>query len=515
MVPPRVARVRGSIVRLRPVSGPPLEIELAVTRDREYLVRTVFRGPEPVSIGTNPRAAVALPDDQLPDFFELVHIDEGRARLAFESDMTVEWLIDGAKRPTADLISSGLATEGADAYQLELEAGSKGLVHFGALRVLLKVQAQRDVTIWSAAHDGGPACGGCGAPLKWALAAAGALSPCQRCGDLNRVAASIAALEGGATRAVPTFGGSEPATAPPRPPVPVRSGPSDVPSPEPPTVTDADAPAATDEQPKYGVPDAPVGPSGDLPTYDGIEGPRGADLPTFDGIQVGVAAEPPSAAALLAAERARPAPSDLTPGHGADLPTFDAISVFKGETDLSTRAAISVMRGAEDGEPPVFETGEQGGDGGPPARLGPAVPPPEEATDRDTPPPSTPAAAASATAPDEPAPEAVPADDSLTTPHKYPAPEKATDAIRPPTALAPQAEPAIPEPALESAPMLRTDAIGVPEEDFLMGRKEAGPRTPTTQTYVLGWVMVAAGLLAGLAGMGLMVVAGLRYKGLL
>ncbi len=484
--------------------GPPLEIELAVTRDREYLVRTVFRGPEAVSIGTNPRAAVALPDDQLPEFFELVHIGDGEARLAFESDMTVEWMVDGTKRPTAELISDGLAKEGPDGYEMPLLAGSKGLVHFGRLRVLLKIQPQRDVTIWSAAHDGGPACGGCGAPLKWALAAAGALSPCQRCGDLNRVDSSVAALEGGATRAVAAFGGSEPAPSPPQPPVPVRTS-----APEPPTVSDADMPAATDEQPKYGVPDSPVGPSGDLPTYDGIEGPKGASLPTFDGIQVGMQAEPPSASALLAAERARPAP-DLGPVAGANLPTFDAISAFKGETDLSTRAAISVMKGAEDGEPPVFEAGDPHQAAESPARLGPGSPPPEEATDQDAAPPVAEAAP-------EPAAEAAPesADESLTTPHKYPPPERETSKIVKPTPLnQPEPEPAIPGPALESAPMLATDAIGVPDDDFFTASRDGGGGRKT-ETYLLGWLMILMGLMAGLAGMGLLVVAGLRYKGIL
>jgi len=496
------------------VSPPAIEVELAVARNREYLVRTVFRGPEPISIGTNPRAAITLPDDRLPDYFELVHLSDGRARLAFESGMDVEWKIDGALRPSAELIAGGFAVEGADVYELEVTAGGKGLIKFGELRVLLKVQEQRDLTIWSATNDEGACCGGCGASLKWALAGAGALSPCQRCGDLNRVESSIADLEQGTTRAVPTYGGSEPATAPPQAPIPVRSGPIPAPPPEPPTLGGPDVRAPTLQAPSIGGPDVATGPSGDLPTYDGIQGPRGADLPTFDGIQVGVQAEAPSAVALLAAERARP-PRDMGPGHGANLPTFDAISVFKGEADLSTRAAISVMKGAEDGEPPVLGTADGVEVSPAPARLGPADAVPEEATEEAA--AQLPSEAPIAAAPVAAAP--APSDESQTRPHKYPPPERETAPIV--TSLpagaassgpAPSSISDLPEAALESAPLLRTQGIGVDDDDFLRGRHEGGPRT---QMWILGWLLIGGGLMAGLAGMGLMVFAAARYKGLL
>jgi hypothetical protein len=449
------------------VIGPLLELELAVARDREYLIRAVFRGPDPVSIGTNPRAVVTLPDDQLPDFFEFVHLSPERSYLAFESDMTVEWLVGGERRGTEWLIETGMAREGVDAWEIELEVGSKGRVLFGPLQLLLKVQAQRDLTIWSAADDGGPTCGGCGARLRWALAGGGALSPCQRCGDLNRVESTIADLEMGATRAIPAFP-PEPLTEPPRAPLPRRSRPVPTPSPEAPTISDAEAP---------GVP---------------IPAPKGADLPTFDAIEVGAQVDPPTAAALkagsvqgpglLAPQPGHGAALAPQPGHGAELPTFDAISAFKGDAALSTKAAISVMKGAEEGEPPV----SQG-----PTSLGP----PGEAA---SPPPATPSPTA--------------AEEGLTSPHRYPPPERNTDHVEAlSTDPTPAPEPPTPEPAPESATLTGADATS-DEDDFLMGRSDGGIRT---EPFILGWVLIGSGLMAGMAGMGLLLFAVLRWTGLL
>ncbi len=523
-----------------------LEVELAVARDREYLVRAVFRAPAVVSIGTDPRAEVTLPDDQLPEHFDLIHLDDRGSFLAFESDMQIEWQVDGAIRPTAELMEAHLADETPDGWQLGLDAGSKGLVRFGPLRILLKVQTPRDLTIWSASDDGGPACGGCGAPLKWALASPVALSPCQRCGDLNRVGGSPDALELGATRAVPAFSGAEEAeTSKPRPPLPRdKAGRVTAPPREPPTVSDGRV--RPGEKGFGGIPDVPVA-GGDLPTFDGIEGPDGAKLPTFDGIEGpkdaglptfdgiegpkdaglptydGIEAqtppEPADAAAILARERARP-PGDLGPGKGAELPTFDAISAFKGDADLSTRAAIDVMKGGAEDAPPIQVTAPE------PVQLGNLAksPPPEEATDEA---PALDPAEESTAPPEQPPPDPIPDDASATRPHKYPAPvDVGATRLVPsgpvdPTPAAADASPApapAPAPSLEQPVSAASDTIagddapGTEDDDFMMGRDDGGIRM---EPYVLGWVLLGLGLVAGLAGSALLVLAFARYQGLL
>lgn len=496
--------------------SPPIELELAVARDREYLVRAVFRSPAVVSIGTNPRAAITLPDDQLPDYFELVHLATGADLLRFERGMQVEWQVAGAICSADELVSGGHASEGADAFALPLAAGSKGLVRFGPLRVLVKIQAARDATIWSATLDGGPVCGGCGAPLKWALASPGALSPCQRCGDLNRVEGSIADRELGRTAQVPTFSR--------------------------PRLEDEDT--AEDDRGTVDAP-KPVPPprGGDLPTYDGIMGPKGSDLPTFDAIEAGKMGDLPPTAAVLKAglpKQAPPAapaplappPAPLAPPpapgpplmssddvRGASLPTFDAISAFKGDA-LNTRAAISAMRGGSPGQPPVQLSDSAPSEGVPVAPPAPAVPPPavapppprvpspraaqlppEPDTDPGTPLPEPPAA---------PAPPA-PGDDGATQPHRYPAPAAPATKLSPPSPDLPS--PGLPEPALESTPDLRKSQSEEPDEDdFLMGRHDGGIRM---QPNVLGWILVGIGLLCGMMGAALIVFAAARYKGLI
>jgi hypothetical protein len=45
-----------------------------------------------------------------------------------------------------------------------------------------------------------------------------------------------------------------------------------------------------------------------------------------------------------------------------------------------------------------------------------------------------------------------------------------------------------------------------------MGRSDGGIRT---EPFILGWVLIGSGLMAGMAGMGLLLFAVLRWTGLL
>jgi len=549
---------------------PSHEIELAVARGREYLVRVVFRPPAVVSIGTNPRASVTLPDAALPDFHELLHLGPA-SWLAFDTGMRLEMQVRGAIEDTNRLIELGHAREAREGWRLPLQVGSKGLVRFGDLRVLLKVRPARDATIWSVSPDGGPRCGGCGTQLRWTLPAAGALSGCPKCNDLNRVEGSIADLELGRTSMVPAFGGARPPGAPPQPPfVPDEDD----------TVSDADVPVVTDDVPGF----QPRG--ADLPTYDGIAGMKAGDLPTFDAIQAGQAAELPKTSDVLkgarllaeeAAAKKKAPPAGLGPrravsagpGKGADLPTFDAIEAFKEGADLSTRAAISVMKDEEPTPGPDEETEPPGS--ARPLQIGPeaapATPPPEPAPEVDPalqvtikgasplkptappppelletppepepeplpepPPPEPPAPEPEPPAPEpeppapepEPAPEPPPPPPPRRPPPSAP-PEPAEvdetaddddDETRPtpselPPAVGPTRQFPAPTPPADSSAGADPDDS---EDDFLMGRSDGGIRV---QQNMLGWVLVAVGLLAGAVGCLLILVAVLFWQGIL
>jgi hypothetical protein len=533
---------------------PDLELELAVARGRDYLVRAVFRPPAVVSIGTNPRATIALPDAALPDFHELLHLGERGSRLVFESAMHVEMQVDGEIEPADQLIARGLAKETRDGWTFPLTPGSKGLARFGALRVLLKVKAPRDATIWNVSPESGPCCGGCGGNLKWALQSAGALSPCQRCGDLNRIEGSIADRELGETSVVKRIRppGADGDTLPPGPsqptalvagagdtlpPRPESSGPFPVPNardavPLRPgkalesadtaevdeihdTVSDADVPAVSDDLsgPAAAFVPASAGrpaKGADLPTYDGIAGMKGANLPTFDAIQVQRVGDlPPTADALkipaeaakAAAQSRRPArPAGLGPrspktppsvpavdetNKGANLPTFDAIQVFKDDSALSTRAAISVMKGDEQvGEPPVHPTDAVGIEAVQPRQLGPVDETPEDLkpTLRDAKPikpkkgPAAlgPDAARGALPPEEPADETPPAIGIVPEPPPPPEPIPAPEPTPPP-------EPPAPKPTPRDEPTVADDETRPTPRDLLpIGSTREQPSLPAT-----------------------------------
>ena len=556
--------------------SPTLELEIAVARGREYLVRVLFRPPSVVSVGTNPRASITLPDASLPDFHELLHLGP-TSWLAFDTGMDLEMQVAGAIMDTGQLIDRGLALEAREGWRLPLHTESKGLIRFGELRVLLKARSARDATIWSVSPEGGACCGGCGSVLRWTLQALAALSPCPKCGDLNRVEGSIADLELGRTSMVRALGGRKPTGAEP-PSAPFVIDEDD-------TVSDADVPVVIDDMPPPGQ--RPRG--ADLPTYDGIAGMKAGDLPTFDAIQARQAAElPPTSDALrsprlMAEEAARKQPKaaglgprqrmpDVGPSKGADLPTFDAIQAFKVDADLSTRAAISVMKEGEpsppagldaDTEPPVpaqpLQIGPKAAPAPEPPPPAPEVDPALQVTIKRAPPlgplPDPPPPPAKEPPPPEPEPH--------TSEPEPPSPEPATTTsepeppppLRPPAPRAPAMAPPEPaevdetaddddddetrptppqvppmdlvgptrpvpvmprEPAFASADAVgpEPDRVGDPDsgDDFLMGRSDGGIRV---RQNLLGWVLVGMGLLAGAIGCLLILVAVLFWQGII
>jgi hypothetical protein len=334
-----------------------VELELAVVRGREYLARAVFRPAAQVSLGSNPRATVSLSESELPEHVDLLELRQSGVVLNFDRSSKLELQADGRSLSTAQILGSGRARETSDGFQVDFALGSKGVVHFGGLRVLLKLQAERDVTIWSASGEAGTACGGCTAPLPWAVAGPGALTPCRVCGDLNRVEGR-AMFEAGATAVVQklppdgTTTESPPLTEPdPRPLYgPTRPLPIQV----------AAAASRIDQAGKKGT-DLPTfdaiqaKKSADLPTFDSIQAKKGADLPTFDSIQAKKGADLPTFDAIQAKKGADlPTFDSIQAKKGADLPTFDSIQAKKS-TDLPTFDAIQVQRGelGPDGEATV------------------------------------------------------------------------------------------------------------------------------------------------------------------
>ncbi len=301
-----------------------LELELAVTRGREYLARAVFRPRATVSIGTNPRAAVSLPEDVLPDYLDLLRLDAGGGWLSFEASTRLELMTRSGARDARSLIEGGGARETADGWEVAIGDGVKGVVHFGDLRILLKLGAQKERTIWNSSIAEGAACGGCGAPLPWAVSGGGALTPCRGCGDLNRVEGGQAALEKGKTSVIPVM---PQATAPKAPPATTAR-----------TVimaaTDARAASLPPAPPKPKAAPKPIAPQvgtprgADLPTFDAIQARKGTDLPTFDGIQARKGADLPTFDAIQARKgRELPTFDGIQARKGADLPSFDGLQV--------------------------------------------------------------------------------------------------------------------------------------------------------------------------------------------
>jgi hypothetical protein len=288
-----------------------LELELAVTRSRTYLLRAVFPAGTSVTVGRERDAVVRFDDAILPRCHELFRLGGAGAGLRFRPEMRVEIAQSGKILTTEELRSSGLAKEEGGSLCLPLASGVKGLVRFGELGLLFKVQAARKTPV-HATPAGANSCAACGGDLKHVLEGGGALTPCAACGALNEVGGI--SDDGPPTEHVDD------------------------------TVSDLGSPVRASLE---GV----VQPFDDLRTESdpsvSHQRSKGADLPTFDAIQ---AHKPLSAATGMADE----------PRKGADLPTFDAISVVRGK-GFSTQAAISVLKGGDEPDDPA------------PAQLGPVI----------------------------------------------------------------------------------------------------------------------------------------------
>ena len=287
-----------------------LELELAVTRSRTYLVRAVFPAGTSVTVGRERDAVIRFDDAILPRCHELFRLGGAGAGLRFRPEMRVEIAQSGKILTTEDLRSSGLAKEEDGSLCLPLASGVKGLVRFGELGLLFKVQAARKTPV-HATPTGANSCAACGGDLEHVLEGGGALTPCAACGALNEVG-------GISDDEPPTERGDD-------------------------TVSDLGSPfhaSLEDGMQPFDDLRRGAAPSVSHQRTDG------AALPTFDGIE---AHKPLSAAAGLVD----------APRKGADLPTFDAISVVRGK-GFSTQAAISVLKGGDEPDDPA------------PAQLGPA-----------------------------------------------------------------------------------------------------------------------------------------------
>jgi len=319
-----------------------LELELAVTRARTYLIRAVFAAGARVTVGRGVDSVLRFDDDVLPDCHELFRLGGDGAGLRFGRDMRVELARDGRILTTPDLESQGLAAVDGDQLRVPLAKGVKGLVRFGELGLLFKVQEARRMPVRPTPADASE-CAACAAELKHVLVGGGALTPCPSCGVLNEVGGEI------------------------DPDGPLTEDVDD-------TVSDLGSPARSsledvvqpfDDLSTGSSPSVPgdVDPAGaDLPTFDAIEAGKGLDLPTFDSIEAQKAGDLPTFDALEArGPQFATAGLASEPSKGADLPTFDAISVVR-EQGFSTQAAISVLKGGEEAEAEAR-----------PAQLGPAV----------------------------------------------------------------------------------------------------------------------------------------------
>lgn len=177
----------------------PYEVELAVVRGREFLVRAVFRPPCNVTMGTNPRCAVSLPDAVMPEFLDLLRLEKAGTALRFDRDMVVEIDTGQGIRRTKELIDLRVAREDRDGFTVGLPLGTKGLVQWGDIRVMVKIASPRPAPV-RMARPGTPACcGECASMLQNPVMSIGALNPCARCGTLNRVEAPELAREFGNT----------------------------------------------------------------------------------------------------------------------------------------------------------------------------------------------------------------------------------------------------------------------------------------------------------------------------
>lgn len=179
--------------------GPAYECEIHVIRGRDPLVRAIFRPPTTLSLGTNPRASITLPDQGLPDHHDLLRLDFTAATLRFESDMIVEADLGAGPKKARELMTGGGAVEGPDGWALALPPSARGLVQFGELRFLWRVLAPRPGEARLARPGERPGCAECGTVVLGLTIAPTGIHPCPRCGTLNRSEGGPRSLELGAT----------------------------------------------------------------------------------------------------------------------------------------------------------------------------------------------------------------------------------------------------------------------------------------------------------------------------
>jgi hypothetical protein len=164
-----------------------LEVEVAVARGKEFLARVVFRPPHGFSIGSSNEATITIPDSPLRGLTEILTFDDGRPTLLFTDDSRLEVDADGARLSVAELLGSGMAEAGAEQHTLPLAEGVRAVFLFGSLKLLIKVRAALDVSVWNLPLGDVGTCGGCGSKILWLpTTTSGALIPCSECGDLNR-----------------------------------------------------------------------------------------------------------------------------------------------------------------------------------------------------------------------------------------------------------------------------------------------------------------------------------------
>lgn len=165
-----------------------LEVEVAVARGQELLVRVVFRPPGGFSIGSSAAATITIPDSPLPDRVELLAFVDGCPELLFFEDSRLEVDAEGERLSVRDLLKRGMAKPDTGHHVLPLAEGVRAVVILGALKVLVKVRMALDVSVWNLETGELGACGGCKSPVLWSSSVGpGALTPCPECGDLNRL----------------------------------------------------------------------------------------------------------------------------------------------------------------------------------------------------------------------------------------------------------------------------------------------------------------------------------------
>ena len=123
------------------------ELELGVTRGRDWLARAVFRPPALISIGRNPMAVVSFTDAALPDYHELFRLHMDGGVLLFEPSMHVELRLKEGLQTTETIMTGGLAASTDAGWRLPLVVGSKGAVRYGDLALLFKLRTRREVPL--------------------------------------------------------------------------------------------------------------------------------------------------------------------------------------------------------------------------------------------------------------------------------------------------------------------------------------------------------------------------------